>query len=563
MTKMPEHSPQLVTIQNSKRKALAQGQAIVSEDFVALTRLDNGEKWLSEWVNSPARFDAQELVVVTANRDKNRLIEGFLSLYYFNEAGVIPAAKGWERFVAILRNNDRPFEGSFAYRIWKASQTDEPVWYAEECLIYSDVSFAGELQALGPFDIKNNLPADADTMASLTVRYRLYRSANDFDYTFRQLLHTHPRYAEYRERILIPIADELACLISVATGRRLIGDSVASRWFGLSPDPLGEARDPGPRPKIQAQRHRSILPYYFSRERDNLATAEPVLRQYFSLSAPLAARFLRAAVLYKKALLQSDLEPDLAWIWGVGAIEALAEVPGDHAGALNRFVRFLIAHLPPPPPVRPPRGELTWDSSLKKSFEQIYAYRSDFLHAGHQFPSPMSRPPENLSAFFRKEEISGAEVFSERPRGGIGIGPTRYESEACPMQLHVFLYIVQGCLLKWLDLTSKAESAAAPTLPVSSRLEVTITPAADRIRVVVVDEDQTVVQDEKLPKADLLSSTLMNILPSGYEVSEIVLLRTSEVPAGAPASENLAESVTLPKEGDAPGDGGREGASNM
>lgn len=367
-------------------------------------------------------------------------------------------------------------------------------------------------------------------MASVTLRYNLYQSVSDFNYTFRYLEHTHPKHAQYRERTYISMADEIACLISLATGRRTIGDHNITRRFDQSDDPLGDPRDPGPRPEIRSEKRRSILPYYFSRERDPLSMVEPVLRQYFDLPVDQAAKFLRAAILYKKALLQSDVEADLSWIWSVGAIETLAEVPGEHDGVLNRFVSFLLAHLPPPPPTRPPQLQLDWGPSLKRAFEQVYGYRSDFLHAGHPFPSPMTHPPENFSP------RQGDSWFTERPIGGKGFGGTMYEYDSSPMELHVFVHIVQGALLKWLELRSKDEVLPEPpALPEPPQLQVEVTRAvANRLRIVVTEENGDVVKDEKIASADLIPPPLKEVLPPGYEVSGIVLSKALTADPGDP-----------------------------
>lgn len=71
---------QTVILESAKKKALAQGQAIVNDDFVAITKLTSDETWLQEW-GKTSRGTSLEIVVLTADKRKIVLAEGFMSLY--------------------------------------------------------------------------------------------------------------------------------------------------------------------------------------------------------------------------------------------------------------------------------------------------------------------------------------------------------------------------------------------------------------------------------------------------------------------------------------------------
>lgn len=516
-------------------EGICQCQVIIVGEFVGILKFydEKGERWVKDW-RAKAWMGLRPVKFLTADKTKAKILDELMRLHYLNEGQVDPTSQGLERYRAVFRVSP-PFSGNFAYKLWAASHTEEPVWYTEESFIYSDVHFLGEIRDLGPFSILNSRSYHAPTMASLTLRSKLYQSTSDFNYTFHRLAAHHPKHIQYRERNLLSVADEIASLISVATGRRLMGEYNVSRWFGQSEDPLGDPRDPGPRPEIYSDKP-SILPSYSTREHSNLEVAETVLRQYFGLPIADAAKFLRAAVLFKKALLQSDEDPDLAWIWSVGAIETLAEVPGDHEGVIGRFVKFLRSHLPPPLPSRPQHLRVDWDD-LKRPFEQIYEYRSEFLHAGIPFPIPMTKPPENIS------HQPGVEHFAERPYGGKGYGGTLYSYDASPMHLHVFMHIVQGAMLKWLELTSKKETAPeSDDAPEPTKIHVDILRAADNhIRVVAMDGEDIIV-DKKILSTDLTPVPLKEVLPSGYNVTSLIL---SRLPVSDPEVTQVSHAASV------------------
>lgn len=242
----------------------------------------------------------------------------------------------------------------------------------------------------------------------------------------------------------------MAAILSVAIDRRIV-EGGTIRLFGAQfGDRLGVPRDPGLCPHMHLS-ERSVLPYYSQGEKYNIEDAKAFVKMYLDLDAHDAATFLRASCLYQKALLQCDQEPDLAWVWCVSAIETLAEDPGRVDKVSIKFLEFLRQHLPEPPRVRPPYLQVDWNN-LEASFAQVYAYRSQFLHAGLPFPAPMNHRPEDVSG--------GNRMYAELPHGGVGFGSTSFEAGASPMHLHVFMYIVRGAMIKWMNRTYEATRAA-------------------------------------------------------------------------------------------------------
>ncbi|HEY3965142.1 MAG TPA: hypothetical protein VGM05_11375, partial [Planctomycetaceae bacterium] len=130
----------------------------------------------------------------------------------------------------------------------------------------------------------------------------------------------------------------------------------------------------------------------------------------------------------------------------------------DLLGSTNRFLKFLLAHLPIEPTERPPVGKIDWsDKGIRTALNQIYEYRSLALHAGTPFPAPMCSAPLSVS----NENNTPTErpyALAMASRGGV------WKYEDMPMHLHVFAYIVRGALMNWWDgLKRRIEPEQSPS----------------------------------------------------------------------------------------------------
>ena len=194
-----------------------------------------------------------------------------------------------------------------------------------------------------------------------------------------------------------------------------------------------------------------------------------------------AITLTRVARLYQDALWLSESEPNLSWLLLVAAVETAANFwsAGDDSplermrearedfvayleasagpdvavrvaeefagsiGSTKKFVEFLRTYVPDPPEVRPADwGQVDWSvEGLRRSFKQIYGYRSRALHDGMPFPAPMCDPP------YRHETWR---CVAERPIGlAMGVAGGTWLAKDTPMLLHTFEYIVRKALMKW------------------------------------------------------------------------------------------------------------------
>lgn len=451
MTESPQAEPQpvlFIATDEAGNRRVYRGSAYVFASEIWIDEIDDkGKAWLKKWWEYGS-LSSSEVTISTAPQrgQKQELFQGFLTFSYLNPYDTPDKSqRSIERFVAGLRIL-QPFKGTPLHRNWNEVKRDGNVWYSEEWVLYSDARFAGEIRDLGPYEIINTVPKQEPVMGALVFRAGIHSSFSHYDqYIPKELHKTHKDFLGFRERIVISFCGEMAAILSVATDKRLLEGSTI-RIFGTEFGAKGQPKHAGPPPHLH-HAERSILPYYSYTEPENLSPATEIIKKYLHLNKHDAATFLRSARLYQRALIECDEDANLAWLWCVSAIETLAEVPGEITGVKDKFINLLIQNLPDPPSVRPPHHQVDWNG-LRPAFQQIYAYRSQYLHAGFPFPTPMTRRPE--------DESSGQGRFGERPHGGLGFGGTTFESETSPMHFHVFAYIVRGAMLKWLQRTYEA-----------------------------------------------------------------------------------------------------------
>jgi len=196
-----------------------------------------------------------------------------------------------------------------------------------------------------------------------------------------------------------------------------------------------------------------------------------------------ANALIKSARSYQKALLVSEDDPSLSWLFFVTAVEKAASFwmetrsnavtimeewePGfldelkkicvdavelvshKFAGiykSANKFVQFIKAHKPDPPPIRPPEwAKINWDKGeFEEALKVIYKHRSNALHEGTPFPIRICECPP------RVKNENGEVCWHEKPigMGASALGGTWLEKDL-PMYLNTFEYIVRNCLLKW------------------------------------------------------------------------------------------------------------------
>ncbi len=194
---------------------------------------------------------------------------------------------------------------------------------------------------------------------------------------------------------------------------------------------------------------------------------------------------VRAARLYQDALWVAESVPNLAWLllvsaletganhwkrsWGtpVGNLQAampdlakrVQDVGGDDLMAFvakklshlvkstEKFVAFVVEHLPAPPAVRPesPGYQVEWTAANMESVLRIvYGYRSEALHGGTPFPAPMCLPASRVDADGALVEL-GTEALAVTTEGGYWV------AKDLPINLPTFHHLARGALLRWWD----------------------------------------------------------------------------------------------------------------
>lgn len=357
---------------------------------------------------------------------------------------------------------------------WHEFRRTKKVGSAHEFHLYSDSMIKGTDHEFGPYTIINTIAggvqetAIAKPIIVLRARYALSPALNNNDLEHGGRQH-----------------DEIAALLSLLLGIRLKAGGVIRRFdFGSDGDPLGD-------PRAEAEVERAfLLPGAWSRIipqalRTGKTSADlndaKLLASFPNLSRPTACSLIRAARLYQEAIWLSERESWLTWLLLVSAAESAASAwyvsddkspeqllrelaPGlakvcekygeecvrDVAktqaklmGATRKFREFLMQFMPEAPPLRSPEYQQDWTpGALLASLDQIYTFRSGYLHAGSAIPALLCHPA-----------MPSGDGYQERIQDVEAEDRTGYTEEIVderfPMYLHVFEYIVRGALLKW------------------------------------------------------------------------------------------------------------------
>lgn len=378
--------------------------------------------------------------------------------------------------------------GPMGWLNWRSYTNGQLLQDRAEFMLYSDARFIAHLTAVGPYDFLNTIgsqnyaPTDCGPGIVLRVGNHLAQRRDRTSETRRDDASYHGGELD----------DELASVLGLILGRRVRSGGLVRRFDGN--DPLGlpiEALHEPPVLPPPSSRYRGVLPA-LALEAD-LREARTPLEQYASLDPSEAIAFARAARLYQEALWVAEVQPHLAWVLLVSAVEAVAgllspvddvgdvarhlreahpdlfthlDQPGQQevrsevvkafgntVGATRRFVRFLVTYLPDPPPNGPSQAFLVkWSKqALRKHLRCIYNYRSRALHDGLPFPEPMCSPPYLLDDGTISQKPIGLSAWA---KSGF------WMADDLPMLLHTFAYIVRGSVVGWLGKNHTEERMA-------------------------------------------------------------------------------------------------------
>ena len=364
--------------------------------------------------------------------------------------------------------------GPEVYENWRASLNNDEVKGISEYPLFSDARVTGqEIDKYKPYAFLNPVPVDEYIGSFRPIIY--VRIENYLQFEIPDMLRTLTD--AYHGGTLV---DEIAALVSLSLGIRIKAGK-PSRYFQDNDDPRGHP--------VGWRRQ----PEFLSTDYQRLVMPSAVRTRPLDLLSPLASIptmrlddanvLIKAARSYQKALLVTEEDPSMSWLFLVTAIEKasfqwkvsgvekvdilrefkpnlckkletvekkeeilliIADEISNLMGSQKKFIEFMKKYLPPPPPIRPPEwAQINWEEdSLKKSFIAIYTHRSKALHEGTPFPMPMCDPPSR--------DRNGEKAWHEKPFAIAysGLGGT-WRSKDIPMYLNTFEYIVRNALLKW------------------------------------------------------------------------------------------------------------------
>jgi hypothetical protein len=353
---------------------------------------------------------------------------------------------------------------------WLAFDNGAPWLAIDECPLFTDAWITGEIDT-GPYAFINTVAAitAGAVRPAVVLRYAIHKTWDRPDMTKTKADLYHGGSAQ----------DEIAALASLAMGVRFRAGN-PTRRIEPKGDPYGRPQEfwPNVTPHL-GRPHAYNLPSAANGE--HALGALSILESLPKVTKSEAITILRAARLYQDALWLAESEPALTWLLLVSSLETgasewnqshgddterlrhsnkrlyeyllkledksilpeVAKLLSENLGITRKFVDFVMHFLPEPPEKRPPKGfQIEWNSDqFNKCFKIIYGYRSKALHAGHPFPSPMSRSPwKDPSWEAPTEGVTGLAVSQD---GGVWV------KKDLPMSLHRFEYIARSVLLKW------------------------------------------------------------------------------------------------------------------
>lgn len=383
--------------------------------------------------------------------------------------------------------------GVDSYENWKAELRGDPIQDTYEVPLFSDGGFDGPpTQQFGPYIVIATVgeywgSRRIHPVLTLRVDYHLVWDSEE---DMSPLKEDTERYHGGN------LDDEIAALACLILGVRLRAGGT-SRMFPLGDDPKGRpvAWNVEKTPYLPALR----APLRVPRTWDTQSLAQlSRLSRFVNVPVSNATTLIRAARLYQEALWICEVDPSMAWLLFVSAIEAAAsdwkvahgqsdspltllerihpklsallgrpELSGVSeeiakyllpiTRATQSFVDFVIAHGPDPPPVRPPEwAQLSFNEvDLRGVLKRLYRHRSKALHAGTPFPLPLCERPSWMK---------GTDAPMEVP---LGVGTSAlggsWVTRDTSMCLHMFEYFVRSALLRWWDDMASPPPAARST----------------------------------------------------------------------------------------------------
>lgn len=387
-------------------------------------------------------------------------------------------------------SNNHPLGSQANWLDERNAEDKQSVYSGSEYPFYSDVSVTGEINNdLGPYELLNALPRfkSSNVEISIILRAFFYKPHH---YSTRTKTDTTRYHGAH-------LTEEIAALCSLALGIRLrAGD--ANRTFS-NDQPLG---------RFISNQSRGVSSLYFDRARPivpNAMQAKATLPEIHNrlkaipdIPPDLFADLIKASRSYQDALWLAETEPHLAWLLFVTAIEIAANSYTSNSGspvenlkeyqpdlaeklekhgntellifaseklknlysATKKFINFCEKFNPGAPEIRPDNEYLRIDwewTSMQKILKEIYQHRSNALHAGIPFPTPMCLPPERR---INENDISERAITTL----GMSTMGGYWTPEKAPITLNSFHYFVRGVLLKWWDhITININSGCANT----------------------------------------------------------------------------------------------------
>jgi hypothetical protein len=362
----------------------------------------------------------------------------------------------------------------------------QPTW--EEFLLYADAEISGAWLTLGPYEVQS-LDPPGPAGIGLARRALLLRAWDHLPDTPSSEVPLATDTADY---VGGDIGDELAALLGLALARRVRSGGRVRRGLPGDAHPLGLALESEHHPPVlEPPRHDAMISWLGRPA--SLPDAEDLLSRYPTLDRADAVALVRAASQYVDGLWYADLDPRVAWLKLVGALEVAAnrfdggheesdleqlerhnpevyaalmrgpiEIAEEVAANLAPTLRvqrklraFVKAFDPGPPPERPaPGSQFDWDT-LDAAIGVIYKHRSRDLHDGLAFPWVLCEPPHpDAGGPVPPERMFALAVAG---RGG------QWAAEDLPMYLHVFAHVAGGALRRWW--ASLGESTPPETPP--------------------------------------------------------------------------------------------------
>lgn len=336
--------------------------------------------------------------------------------------------------------DERVEKGPTAWRNWQVhagpSDDDLPRWF--ESAVYSDCAIQGLEVAAGPYRFLNTLAHAGSGGGPAVVLRTEWQLVFDVDPSIDET--DESRYVGGTSD------DEMAALLSLSLGRRFRAGGRIREWSET--DPLGRPLEYDRHPQVPLGSPRGrVIPQLG--DLVDIGSGRELLARYGDLRADDAVRLARAARLYADALWVADSDPNTAWLWLVGAVEAASKTPA-RGKVTRRFLDFLERHQPPPPTQRAPWTRIDWER-LPELLRSVYAARSNALHDGKPFPAPMLEVPRwETNEDNEPDERPPSSGHIERPDGiaSFSHGGT-WASADIPMLLWVFEHVVRGSLLSW------------------------------------------------------------------------------------------------------------------